>query len=408
MPLTVKAIENAQPQSKPWKLVDERGLYLLISPSGSKRWQLRYSFQGQKKKISFGPFPEVSLKAARTKRDEARAMVADGIDPLGERRNKKLEAKLATENTFASVAREFIAKRADDGDKAISASTERKARWFLSLIEPKLGHLPVSQIPAPLLLSVLNEIQESGRRETGHRLRSFVGRVLNYAIATGRAENNPAPALRGALSAPKVRHHPAVIEPTKLGELLRAIDSYGGHASTKAALALSSHLFQRPGEIRTMRWADLDLDTAVWTIPAEQTKMRREHRVPLSRQAIAIIRSMEDVAAYSEHVFPSFNPKKPLSENAVNGALKRLGYGGVMTAHGFRTTASSLLNESEQFHPDAIERALAHEDANAVRKAYNRTQYWDQRVRMMQWWSDKLDSLKLLDPSARPSSRPPK
>lgn len=394
MPLTVKAIENAQPQPKPWKLFDERGLYLQISPNGSKRWQLRYSFQGQKKKISFGPFPEVSLKAARTKRDEARAMVADGIDPLGERRNKKLEAKLATDNTFASIAREFIAKRADDGDKAISSSTQSKTEWLLSLIEPELGHLPVSQVPAPLLLSALTKIQDSGRRETARRLRSFVERVVNHAIATGRAENNPAPALRGALNAPKVRHHPAVIDPTKLGELLRAIDAYGGHASTKAALALSAHLFQRPGEIRTMKWANLDLDAAIWAIPAEQTKMRREHRVPLSQQAIAIIRSMSDVAAYSEYVFPSFNPKRPLSENAVNGALRRLGYGGQMTAHGFRTTASSLLNESNEFHPDAIEKALAHEDANAVRKAYNRTQYWDERMRMMQWWSDKLDSLR--------------
>lgn len=403
MPLSVKEIENAQPRAEPWKLVDDRGLYLLISPNGSKRWQLRYSIRGVKKKMSFGPFPEISLKSARAKRDEARSLIAEGIDPLQQRRDEKLEAQLASANTFADVAREFIAKRADDGDKAICVSTQSKTEWLLSLVEPKLGHIPVGQISAPLLLSVLTEIQESGRRETARRLRSFVGRVLNYAIATGRADNNPAPALRGALSAPKVRHHPAVIDRTKLGALLRAIDSYGGHASTKAALALSPHLFQRPGEIRTMKWADLDLDTAIWSIPADQTKMRREHRVPLSRQAIAIIRSMRDVAAYSEYVFPSFNPKKPLSENAVNGALKRLGYGGVMTAHGFRTTASSLLNESGEFHPDAIEKALAHEDANAVRKAYNRTQYWDQRVRMMQWWSDEIDSLKQLNPSPRGS-----
>ena len=394
MPLTVKEVESAQPQPKPWKLTDEMGLYLLILPTGSKRWQLRYSFQGEKKKISFGPFPEVSLKTARAKRKNARAMIADGVDPLQERRRRKLEKKVASQNTFAAVARSFNAKRANDGDDAICASTLKKNEWLLSLIEPKLGSFPVSQISAPMLLSVLEEVQNSGRRETAKRLRSFVNRIMKHAIATGRAENNPAPALHGALASPNTRHHPAVIEPDVFAELLWAIDNYGGYASTNAALKLSAHLFQRPGEIRTMKWVDLDFDKAVWTIPAGDTKMRREHRVPLSRQAVAIIQSMRDVAAYSEYVFPSFNPKRPLSENAVNGALKRLGYGGVMTAHGFRTTASSLLNESGEFHPDAIERALAHQDGNAVRAVYNRTQYWDQRVRMMQWWSDKIDSLK--------------
>ncbi len=396
MPLTVKQIESARPQSKPWKLADERGLYLLISPNGSKRWHLRYSFHGKKKKISFGPFPDISLKSARAKRDEARALVAEGVDPLERRREQKLKTKLTAEHSFASVAREFIAKRANDGDNAISDATRHKTEWLLSLIEPKLGRVPVSEITAPLLLASLREIQDSGRRETARRLRSFVGRVLDYAIATGRAENNPAPAIRRALATPSVRHHPAVIEPEALGQLIRAIDGYGGYASTIAALKLSAHLFQRPGEIRTMKWTDIDFEAAIWTLPASGTKMRREHRVPLSRQASAIIRSMEHAAAYSEYVFPSFNPKKPLSENAVTGALKRLGYGGVMTAHGFRTTASSLLNESGEFHPDAIERALAHQDSNAVRAVYNRTQYWDERVRMMQWWSDKIDSLKQL------------
>ena len=394
MPLTVKEIEAAQPQSKPWKLTDERGLYLLISPNGSKRWHLRYSFQGVKKKISFGPFPDVSLKSARAKRDEARSLVADGVDPLQQRREQKLEAKFASEHNFAAVAREYIAKRANDGDRAVSDTTRRKSEWLLSLIEPKLGRVPVSEITAPLLLAVLTEVHETGRRETARRLRSFVGRVLKHAIITGRAENNPAPSLQGALGTPSVRHHPAVIEPKALSRLLKAIDSYEGFASTNAALKLSAHLFQRPGEIRTMKWADIDFDAAVWTIPAGETKMRREHRVPLSRQAIEIIRSMQHVASYSEYVLPSFSPKKPLSENAVTQALKRLGYAGVMTAHGFRTTASSLLNESGEFHPDAIERALAHQDSNAVRAVYNRTQYWDERVRMMQWWSDKLDSLK--------------
>ena len=397
MPLTVKAIEHACPGPKNWKLSDEKGLYLLISTTGSKRWHLKYRFDRKEKKISFGAYPEVSLKAARAKRDDARRMLAEGKDPLRERQTQELDAQLARSNTFAKVAHEFIAKRASDGDNAICDTTRSKTEWLLSLLEPKLGTVPVQEITAPLLLSVLQEVQTSGRKETARRLRSFVARVLDYAIATGRAENNPAPALRRALSTPTVRHHPAIIERSELADLLTAIDIYRGHASTNAALRLSPHLFQRPGEIRAMKWVDVNLDEAVWTIPAGETKMRREHRVPLSRQSVAIIQSMKDVSEYSEFVFPSYNPKKPLSENAVNGALKRIGYGGVMTAHGFRTTASSLLNESNLWNPDAIERALAHQDSNAIRAAYNRTAYWDERVRMMQWWSDEIDNLKLLN-----------
>ncbi len=263
MPLTVKEVEAAQPQSKAWKLHDERGLYLQISPNGSKIWHLRYSYQGQKKKISFGPFPDVSLKAARAKRDEARSSVADGVDPLQKRREQKLQAKLASEHTFASIAREYIAKRVNDGDRAFSEATRKKTEWLLSLLEPKLGRVPVSEITAPLLLDALTEVQESGRRETARRLRSFAGRVLKHAIITGRAENNPAPALQGALATPEVRHHPAVIKPKAVGELLRAIDGYAGFASTNAALRLSAHLFQRPGEIRQMKWEDLDLESAI-------------------------------------------------------------------------------------------------------------------------------------------------
>ncbi|MDC8755356.1 tyrosine-type recombinase/integrase [Erythrobacter sp. sf7] len=394
MPLTVKEIENIQPGSKPTKHTDEKGLFLLVAPTGSKRWHMKYRFNGKEKRISFGPFPEVSLKAARAKRDEARALLADGVDPSGKRQAERLEQRLAQENTFGMVARELIEKRASDGDKAISETTRSKTEWLLSLLEPAIGSVPVPEVTAPMLLAALRQVEESGRRETARRLRSFASRVIDYAIATGRAEHNPAPALRRALRSPVVRNHPAIIDPRQLGKLLKAIDDYRGYASTNAALKLSAHLFQRPGEIRAMRWADLDLDKAIWTIPAGDTKMRREHRVPLSRQALAIIRSMEDVSSYSEWVFPSWTPKKPLSENAINGALRRLGYEGKMTAHGFRSTASSLLNESGKWNPDAIERALAHQDGNAVRSVYNRTQYWPERVAMMQWWSDQLDSFK--------------
>lgn len=395
MPLTFKAIQNIRPSNKATKHTDEKGLFLLVSPSGTKRWHLKYRFDGKEKRIAFGPFPEVSLSDARAKRDEARALLANGIDPSAKRQAERLQQRVAWENTFAAVALELIEKRASDGDKAISDTTRSKTEWLLSLLEPELGSVPISEVTAPKLLAVLREVEESGRRETARRLRSFAGRVIDYAIATGRAEHNPAPALRRALRSPNVRNHPAIIDPRQLSVLLNAIDGYTGYASTNAALKLSAHLFQRPGEIRAMRWADLNLDKAIWTIPAGDTKMRREHRVPLSRQALAIIRSMEDVSSYSDWVFPSWTPKKPLSENAITGALKRLGYAGKMTAHGFRSTASSLLNESGKWNPDAIERALAHQDGNAVRSVYNRTQYWPERVAMMQWWSDQIDSIKL-------------
>lgn len=401
MPLTVKEIESAQPGPKDRKLADEKGLFLLIAKTGSKRWHLKYRFDGKEKRIAFGPYPEVTLKAARAKRGQARALLADGIDPSADRKTRQLEAQMARKDTFAAIARELIAKRVADGEGGISKTTEDKTIWLLSLLEPKLGTMPIREISAPMLLSVIQEIHESGRRETARRLRSFAGRVFQFAIVTGRAEINPAPALQRVLATPAVRHHPAIIDRKELSQLLQAIDNYRGHASTNAVLRLSAHVFQRPGEIRKMKWADVDLAQAVWVIPAAETKMRREHRVPLSHQAVEIIQSMEHVADYSVYVFPSFNPKKPLSENAVTGALKRLGYKGRMTAHGFRTTASSLLNESNKWNPDAIERSLAHQDSNAVRAAYNRTAYWEERVEMMQWWSDELNAIK--DETAQPA-----
>ena len=243
--------------------------------------------------------------------------------------------------------------------------------------------------------AVLEKVQNAGHRETARRLRSFADRVMRFAIGTGYAKENPAKYLGEVLLAPRTKNHAAIINTTELGELLRAIDGCTGYPSTLAALKLSPHVFQRPGEIRQMKWADLDLDAGKWTLDAAETKMRREHEVPLSRQAVEIIRSMEDVSGASKYVFPAFHtPRKPLSENTVNQALRRLGYGRVMTAHGFRATASTLLNESGEWRPDVIERALAHKDTNGVRSVYNRSSYWEERAKMMQWWSDELDRLK--------------
>jgi Integrase len=391
MALTALAIKNAEPRDKNWKLSDEKGLYLLITPAGSKLWQFKFRHLGKEKKMSFGAYPEVSLKDARAKRDEARALLANGRDPAHERRAERLAAKVAAANTFGAIAQEFIERRQHDG---LADATIGKAKWLLSLLEPSLGRVPITEISPLMLLNAIAEVQATGRRETGQRLRSFAGRVFRYAVITGRALHNPAGELRGALVTPRVRHHPAIIDRKLLGELLRAIENYRGAPSTIAALKLSAHLFQRPGEIRTMRWLDVDLDRACWTIPDASTKMRREHKVPLSRQALEIIRSMMAISGRSEFVLPSYNARRPLSENAVNGALRRMGFGGVMTAHGFRSTASSLLNESGKWQTDAIERALAHVETNPVKAAYNRTTYWAERVAMHQWWSDELEAIR--------------
>ncbi len=391
MALSVKQIDAARVGDKDYKLYDEKGLYLLVAKAGSKRWYMKYRHLGPEKKLSFGAYPEVSLKVARARRDEARVLLADGKDPQREKEAGKLAAKMEAANTFGAVAEEYIAMRADGQ----AVATAEKARWLLSLLHPSFRQLPVSGITSPILFAAVQEIHASGRRETAGRVRALVGRVLTYAIATGRAEINPAPMLTRFLAAPNTKHHPAIVDDGKLGALLRAINEYQGYPSTSGALKLSPHVFQRPGEIRTMRWADLDFDRARWNIPAATMKMRRDHNVPLSRQALEIIRSMDAASGGTEFVFPAFHSfRKPISENTVNQALRRLGYGGVMTAHGFRSTASTLLNESKRWSPDAIERALAHEDKNAVRAAYNRTDYWEERVDMMQWWSDRLDALK--------------
>lgn len=392
MALSVKQIENARPSDRNKKLWDEKGLYLLIAPMGSRRWQFKYTFAGKEKKISLGAFPEVTLKAARAKRDEARSMLAEGKDPSQERQIKKLVAAIQAGNTFGAIAREFIDKRTAEG---LAEATISKTEWLLSLLEPRLGRVPVTDITAPVLHGVLKEIASSGRLETARRLRSFAGRVITHAVITGRAEHNPAPTLQRALVTPTVRHHPAIIDPDQLGALLHAIDSYAGYPSTIAALRLTPHLFQRPGEIRSMRWDELDLEQSRWTIPATKTKMRRAHEVPLSRQVVEIIRSMIPISGRSEFVLPAFHTmKRPISENNVNQALRKMGYGGIMTAHGFRSTASSLLNEDGRWSPDVIEHALAHQDKNAIRAIYNRTSYWTARVEMMQAWSDQLDLLR--------------
>lgn len=394
MPLTDAVIRGAKPRERDWKLSDEKGLYLLVTPKGSKRWNFKFRFAGKEKKLSLGLYPDLSLKDARRLRDEARNDLALGIDPARRKQEEKAAAKLGAENSFAVIAEEFLEKRQKEG---LAESTLSKNRWFLDLLRPSIGKLPIADMTPREILQALKKIESSGKRETANRVRSFASRVFRYAIATARADADPAHALRGALAAPVVKHYAAITDEVRLGELLRAIDGYSGEPATMIALKLTPHVFQRPGEVRQMRWSELDFEKAIWTIPASRMKQRREdHAVPLSRQAIELLRSMEPLSAHSEYVFPSARTKlRPMSENAINGALRRLGFSGSeMTAHGFRTTASSLLNESGKWNPDAIERALSHADKNAVRGTYNRSPYWKERVEMAQWWSDHLDALR--------------
>lgn len=393
MALNETLIRNARPREKDWKLSDERGLYLLVTKQGAKLWRLKYRHLGVERKLALGRYPDVSLKEARRQREEARRRVAEGADPSRDKRAAKAAAKLGIESSFEALASEYIDKVTKEG---LAEATLLKARWFASLLRPSIGKLPVAEITPHELLAALKKVEAAGHRETARRLRSFASRVFRYAVATGRASNDPAQPLRGALIAPVARHYAAITKKTELGGLLRAIERYQGEPTTLSALRLTPHLFQRPGEVRQMRWAELDFENAVWTIPAGRMKQRQPHTVPLSRQALAMLEQIKGLTGQGKFVFPSVRSReRPMSENTINGALRRLGYSGSeMTAHGFRSTASSLLNESGRWNPDAIERALAHREANQVRAAYHRSTYWAERVLMAQWWSDHLDCLR--------------
>tara|TARA_B100001179_G_scaffold180151_1_gene135504 strand:+ start:8222 stop:9457 length:1236 start_codon:yes stop_codon:yes gene_type:complete len=393
MALTDTAIRTAKPGDKPKKLFDERGLFLLVQPSGGKLWRLKYRYLGKEKKLSLGTYPDVSLKVARERRDEARTVLANGSDPASLKARLKDQAKEAAANTFASIADEYVAKIEREGRAAI---TIKKTRWLLSLLNRKLGKRPISAITPAELLAALQEVESQGQLETARRMRSLSGRIFRYAVATSRATADPSALLRGALTAPTVKHHSAILEPKAVGQLLRAIDGYSGQPLTQLALQLTPHVFVRPGELRRAEWQEFELDKAIWTIPAEKMKMRDPHVVPLSKQSLALLESAKAISAGQRFVFSSLYPgNRPMSENTINAALRRLGYSGKeMTAHGFRAMASTLLNESGKWSPDAIERALAHKDGNAIRGTYHRGAHWRERVEMAQWWSDYLDRLR--------------
>ena len=393
MVLTDTAIRNAKPADKPYKVTDSQGLYLLVNPRGSKLWRIKYRIDGVERKLSLGAYPEITLAEARAARDAARRQLAHAIDPNVAKRQARIEASIRASNSFASVAEELIEKKAREG---LAEPTLEKMRWFVKLMGADFGKRPVTDITPQELLHELQKHERRGRLETANLLRAFASRVFRFAVATARAERDPAQLLIGALTTPRVKHFAAIIDPNEFGALLRAIEDYQGDPAVMYALKLTPHVFQRPGELRQMEWAEVNFDKAVWTIPVTKMKMRQPHSVPLSRQALAILQAMRSLSGSGRYVFPSIRTRaRPISENTINAALRRMGYSKEqMTAHGFRTSASSLLNESGKWNPDAIERALAHMVAGSVRRIYNQSAYWAERVEMAQWWSDYLDELR--------------
>ena len=391
--LTDTAIRRLRPKERPIKLSDRSGLYLLVKPNGGRYWRMDYRFAGKRCTLALGVYPDVSLKDAREKLSGARRLLERGIDPAAYRRLTRGVGEISVDHRFKAVADEWLGKMEAEGR---SQATMEKMSWLLSLAEPLIGNRPISEISAPELLIVLRSVEKRGRYETARRLRGTCGAVIRYAIATGRAERDVTQDLHGALITPKVNHYASIVEPTKVGELLRAIDGYEGQPEVRIALRMAPYVFVRPGELRSAEWSEFDLDAGVWTIPGAKMKMGRPHKVPLSRQMRELLKELVELRSGSKYLFPSVRDKeRAISDNTLKAALRRLGYDKTeMTAHGFRAMASTLLNESRKWHPDAIERQLAHIESNDVRRAYLRGEHWNERVQMMQSWSDYLDSLR--------------
>jgi integrase len=394
MPLSDLQIRKAKQKDKAYRLTDGWGLHLAVKPTGSKLWQLRYRFMGREKLLSLGRYPIISLADARKKRDEAKRLLEDGIDPSVQKKLDNIDAHVKARMTFKEVADEYYETLVDRG---LADATLRKKRWHIDNLAKPLHKRPIDQITAAELLHLLKPIERSGRRETAKKLRATISAVFRLAMVTMRAPADPSAALKDALLPPKVRGRAAITEEAEFGQLLRRLDDYPGWPVIPAAMKFQILTCTRPGEARGARLREFDLEARTWTIPPERMKMRREHKVPLSRQAYEIALENWSEIQGVELLFPSLQSnRKLLSENAFNTVLRRLGYSGEeVTAHGFRVTASTLLN-SREYNPDVIEAILAHQDTNAIRRTYNRTSYWDQRVEMMQIWADLCDEFRSL------------
>lgn len=393
MSLTDLAIKRALSGAKIIKLSDGGGLQLWVTPDGAKRWRLAYRFGGVQKTFAIGVYPEVGLKDARQAREGARKTLARGQDPSQLKKAAKAAQTDGLASTFATIAGELAEKKRRDKK---AAATLRKFEWFMRFALPALGSRPINEISAREVLAVLKDVEARGIHETARKLRTAIGDVFRYAIATARAENDPTSALRGALVTPAVTPRAAIVAPKAFGELLRAIADYQGASETRVALELLALTFVRPGELRAAEWVEFDLDAAVWEIPAGRMKMRKVHRVPLAPRALAVLIELRKLTGQGRFLFPSVRSfERCMSENTLNAALRRMGFKNEeMTSHGFRASASSMLNESGLWNPDAIERQLAHVDADSVRRAYARAEFWNERVEMMTWWADRCDQLR--------------
>jgi integrase len=396
MPLTDTATRNAKPgmtpggkpTDRPYKLADAGGLYLEVSPKGGKYWRLKYRFEGKGKRLAFGAYPEVSLKEAREKRDQARKLLAQGIDPSAE----KKATKTAASESFEAIYREWLGKFSP---RWAESHRDNIVRHVEKNALPWIGARPIVELKAADLLAVLRRIEARGALESAHRTKQALGQVFRYAVATGRAERDPTADLRGALAPPDKGRFAAITEPKEVAALLRAIDDYQGSFVVRYALRFAPLVFVRPGELRQAEWSEFDLERAEWRIPASKMKMSEAHVVPLAHQALAVLAELQPFTGTGRYVFPSERGKeRPMSDGTILAALRRMGYGpDAMTAHGFRAMASTLLNE-QGWNRDAIERQLAHAERNRVRAAYHRAAHLPERRKMMQAWADYLDGLR--------------
>ncbi len=393
MPLNDAKLRNLKPKEKTYKVSDSGGLYIEVTKTGSLLWRLKYRFEGREKRLSFGAYPAVSLADARKARESAKAMLAKGVDPSAAKQAEKRARRAVSEHTFEKMADAFLDKGRQEGR---AKATQAKNAWLLDMAKADFGKMAVTDIKPPVILECLRKVEAKGNYETAQRLRAKISAVFRYAVASGVAEFDPAQPLRDALIRPTPKSRAAITEKTALGALLRAIDGFEGQVTTRIALQLQALLAQRPGELRHAEWSEIDFANAVWTIPADRMKMRRPHSVPLPKQALEMLDDLRRINGNGQYLFPSLRSfHRPMSENTLNAALRRLGYSGdEMTAHGFRATFSTLANESNLWHPDAIERALAHVESNQVRRAYDRGEHWKERVKLADWWAGFLDEVR--------------
>jgi integrase len=393
MSLTDLVIRNAKPREKAYKLGDGRGLYLLVEPNGSKLWRFKYRFVGKVRKLSLGAYPEVPLALARERQLEARRLIGQNVDPLEQKKQDKRAARVASAHSFEAVGREWFLKFS--ATWAVSHSSKVLLRLDNNLF-PWLGSRPISSLEADEILETLRRVEARGALETAHRCLAYCGQIFRYAIATGRARRNPAADLRGALPPARGKHLASITNPEGIGELLRAIDGYHGNERTRCALRLAPLTFVRPGELRHAEWSEVDFDAAEWRIPGDKMKMDQPHLIPLSRQAIEILRSLQALTGSGRYLFHCERSKsRPMSDNTVNGALRRLGYtGDEMTGHGFRAMARTVLDEVLGYRVEWIEHQLAHTVKDPNGRAYNRTAFREGRKEMMQGWADYLDRLR--------------